>query len=376
MLDGSMHIAGNHARRATISKRPQKDDVKHLGAKGPVNKIDTLALKQAASEYFVEGLAEGTRRAYDSAKKRYVEFCRQGDMVPLPLTEDKSCYFAAYLAKQGLAPQTVTSYLAAIRHLQICAGLGAPVTAQWPRLHYTVRGIKRSGAGNPKKPRLPITPAILNGLCRVWSAGKVETGYDARLLWAACCLGYFGFLRAGEFTAASLSSPPGIRVSDVAVDSHESPSVLRVHLRKAKTDPFGKGVEIYLGKTGLPLCPVVALTNFMARRPPGLEDGPLLVWQDLTPLTKDRFVAKVRKALALLGIDQRSYSGHSFRIGAATTAAAAGVPAHLIKAMGRWSSEAYLIYIRETRESLSSVSGKIAQTSQVGTGTAGMPVVS
>lgn len=289
-----------------------------------------------------------------------MEFCKQYNLAPLPLTEDKSCYFAAYLARQGLASQTVTSYLAAIRHFQICAGLGAPTTDQWQRLHYTVRGIKRSRSDTPGRPRLPITPEILTGLCRVWSTGKVETAYDARLLWAACCLGYFGFLRSGEFTATNLSSPPAICVSDVAVDSHSSPSFLRVFLRRAKTDPFGKGVGIYLGKTGLPLCPVVAILNFLAQRPSG--PGPLLICQDQTPLTKDRFVSKVRRALTMLGIDQKLYSGHSFRIGAATTAAAAGVPAHLIKTMGRWSSEAYLLYIREPRDSLAAVSGKIART--------------
>ena len=42
------------------------------------------------------------------------------------------------------------------------------------------------------------------------------------------------------------------------------------------------------------------------------------------------------------GIDQINYASHSFRIGAATTAAAAGLPAWLIKTLGRWNSNAYL----------------------------------
>ena len=50
--------------------------------------------------------------------------------------------------------------------------------------------------------------------------------------------------------------PPSICASDLKVDSHQNPSIVRVHLRRAKTDPFGAGVSIYIGKTGTPLSPV------------------------------------------------------------------------------------------------------------------------
>ena len=46
----------------------------------------------------------------------------------------------------------------------------------------------------------------------------------------------------------------------------------------------------------------------------------------------------------------QSYSCHSVRIEAATTAAAEGFPAWLIKSLGRWSSEAYLTYVRCPQE--------------------------
>lgn len=65
------------------------------------------SLESASHKYFVGGLAEGTRRSYSSAQKRYVAFCTGQNLQPLPLEEGKSCLFATYLAEQGLSPQTV-----------------------------------------------------------------------------------------------------------------------------------------------------------------------------------------------------------------------------------------------------------------------------
>ena len=50
----------------------------------------------------------------------------------------------------------------------------------------------------------------------------------------------------------------------------------------------------------------------------------------------EKFVRKVRQALKAAGYDEEKYAGHSFRIGKATTAAAAGIEDYLIKSLGRW----------------------------------------
>ena len=52
-------------------------------------------------------------------------------------------------------------------------------------------------------------------------------------------------------------------------------------------------------------------------------------------LTRQRFVAAVRDALKVAGIECSKYCGHSFRIGAATTAATRGMEDALIKMLGR-----------------------------------------
>lgn len=294
--------------------------------------------------------------SYSSAQKRYLHFCDSYKIPPLPLSDTSLCLFAAFLAYQGLKQQSIKSYLAALRHLQVSAGLPAPDRSECPRLPYTLRGIQRSQS-LAKSQRLPITASVMRHLLSSWSVAGGDQ-YEARLLWAASCLAFFGFLRSGEFTLASQSAIPAIMANDVAVDSREHPSVVSVHLRRAKTDPFGRGVSLFLGRTGVDLCPVAALLNYLVRRPTG--EGPLFVHADGSPLLKQQFISSVRQALSAAGLDPARYSGHSFRIGAATTAAAAGVPDHLIKMLGRWESSAYLLYIQAPRESLAAISTQLA----------------
>ena len=72
-------------------------------------------------------------------------------------------------------------------------------------------------------------------------------------------------------------------------------------------------------------------------------------------LTRDRYVKAIRSALEAEGLQSNLYSGHSFRIGVATTAAAKGVSNVLIKTTGRWESSAYTLSVRTSRELLTDV---------------------
>ena len=88
------------------------------------------------------------------------------------------------------------------------------------------------------------------------------------------------------------------------------------------------------------------------------KPGPLFLWENGLPLTRDVFITWSRNNIARLGL-KGNYSGHSFRIGAATTAAAAGIPDHLIKTLERWLSNAYRIYIRTPPSILDGVGGQV-----------------
>ena len=63
------------------------------------------------------------------------------------------------------------------------------------------------------------------------------------------------------------------------------------------------------------------------------------------PLTHYVFVGTLKHCLRAIGVDPDLYSGHSFRRGGATFAHRLGVDPLLIKRMGDWSSDAYMLYV-------------------------------
>ena len=109
--------------------------------------------------------------------------------------------------------------------------------------------------------------------------------------------------------------------------------MLSILLRKSKTDPFGTGTYLYIERTGTVICPVSALLAYLAIR--SSSPGPLLIFQDGTPLSRQQLVAHQHSALARIGVDGANYAGHSFRIGAASTAARAGFSDTFIQTLGR-----------------------------------------
>ena len=155
---------------------------------------------------------------------------------------------------------------------------------------------------------------------------------------------FFGFLRCGEVVIPSdttFDAEAHLAYGDVRVNDVASPQFLEVCLKASKTDPFQLGVSVYLGRTNKSLCPVAAILDYMVVR--GSAAGPFFRFEDSKGLTRPRFVEAVHRALVMTGVDAQQYSGHSFQIGAVTTAAAKGVPDSLIKSLGRWQSAAYTL---------------------------------
>ena len=149
---------------------------------------------------------------------------------------------------------------------------------------------------------------------------------------------------------------------DVALDDLVNPTVVRVHIKPSKTDPFRQGVYVYLGATRNDLGPVAAVSAYLSVQ--GREPGPFFRFGSGTALTREALVKQLRSTLSQFDVDVSQYLGHSFHIGAVTTAAAVGLEDSLIKTLGRWQSTAYqlfFMYVRLPRERLASVSKRLSE---------------
>ena len=322
--------------------------------------------------YQLLALTNNTSKVYSQGAKTFLNFCLQYN-IPCshPIQEQLLLYFAAHCAyHMKLAASTINTYLFGIRDWCIGQGLPDPLKTIYGqpllRLDRVLRGIKKLHKAKTR-PRLPITVDILRMLIFFLSFSCFGK-QDDLMLSAVLTLAFYGFLRCGEFTVpsgAAYSPRRHLSMQDVVFyPSFYNPTYMTVHFKYSKTDPFGKGHVITLHVTNTLTCPVMAMKQYLETRTFDLY-GPLFLFADGSALTRCQFIRYLRFLLEKVGLQAELYAGHSFRIGAATTAAAAGLPDWLIQAMGRWSSECYKRYIRITNHSLHQACREMALVSHV-----------
>lgn len=280
--------------------------------------------------------------------------------VPLPTCEETLMLFTSYLAQQGLAHTTIKVYLSAVRNLHVSAGLHKEFSQQLtPRLEMVLQGIKKEYLKSAQhQTRLPITRSIMDKIRLVLH--ERADSYNNKLMWAACCMAFFGFLRCSEFTVPSQDGydpDSHLSLSDISVDSRTDPSMIRIHVKQSKTDPFRQGVHLCLGRTSNVICPISSLLPYLIIRKGA--PGPLFVMENGQYLTQQLFRAQLNSILQEAGLNVKHYNTHSFRIGAATSAHDSGISDANIQMLGRWKSDAYKLYIRTPREDLAKLSGQL-----------------
>jgi hypothetical protein len=261
---------------------------------------------------------------------------------------------------QELSYATCKKYLSSVR--SGCVDVGADLSGfKSPRLERVMRAIRKLDRGARRAPRLPIT---------VWILDKIfaRMGHDQSLQWcmakAAMAIGVYGLMRAGSFVHKSVEANILMR-GDVTWSSDRA----TIHLRQSKTDIYRRGVDVHIFKTGGTTCPFAALKAAWNRAPDKSPQAALLQSSMGLPYTYATLMKEIRLHMDTLGYSSTSFGTHSLRIGGATTLALLGVPAHIIRTIGRWRSLSYQLYTRVDIPTLARTAGSMAKPLSTGGGT-------
>ena len=280
-------------------------------------------------------VANSTRNIYATAMSSFQAFCSHDMVRPFPLSESTLTRYCSAVANR-LKYSSIKTYLAGIQFHATIRGFQQPISGM-RQLYYVLRGIRRAQALNAGRPaKQPITFVHLAILFDGFS-GQYSR-HDAAMLHSAMSLAFFGMLRVSEYTSSHAQSyvpEHTLLVEDVFLIE----STLHISLKKSKTDPFRVGSVVRLVQTNCRFCPVLAFRIFSYLR--GTRSGPLFIFENGSFLTRCRLSSMLQRVFPFANINT-----HSFRIGGASAASSAGIPDSSIRILGRWSSDAFLRYLR------------------------------
>ena len=201
-------------------------------------------------------LASSTQATYSSGVKRFLNFCMEQGVQPLPADKLTLVYFAVALSRNLTTP-TIKVYLSAVGSFHRRQGFKDP-THHNPQLKMVLRGTQRANIDRRSHPRQPITRAILHRVLHQVRHSHKLCKQDKHMLTAAFLLAFFGFLRVSEFTIPSRS-----KFNPRTHPTKDSVACKRKYftftIKASKTDQLHQGHKIYILHSNVKFCPVSAM---------------------------------------------------------------------------------------------------------------------
>ena len=320
-------------------------------------------------ELYSYGLAKGTWSSYNTAAGLLAKCCEEkGLKKELPVEEGTVLAFIHWLAyKRGNKATTIDTYLSGIRQLHVERGLPTD-SIRTERVTTIIKGLKNKNLAEDRKNKIekrkPITTDILTTLKKRLSESELA-GRDQRLVWTVSSLLFHGAFRIHELLCkVSGSFDPDFTLlgEDVKLVRKGGEEVLQIKIKAPKEDKAGKSIIVDVFETGTELCPIRAYKKWSKFRVESKEQ-PMFRLGSGIPLTGKKFNEIVRRCLKgeVEGMEGL-LSSHSFRAGTASMMAAIGYSDEEIKAVGRWSSRAFMEYIKLPRTQRAEIARRIGKS--------------
>ena len=285
--------------------------------------------------------APSTHAAYRQGLVAFEDFCTKNNYeCKYPIKSDLIAPFVAHLSLSGKAFSTAKTYLAALSAKHKLNNWCDPTDS------FLIKKLMQGFACSApsKDVRYPITLQRLQKIVQILPI-ICSNSFEVLLFKTSFILAFFGFFRISELLGQCTSlkgARSAVQVSDVKVSVKE----VTIKLHGSKCDQRKKGEKVIIKREYLhtDVCPVLATSEFLKVRPKSPKC--FLVHMNGKQLTQYQFQAILKKAATNLGWPLQNYSSHSFRIGAATTAAMSGDSLETIMKRGRWKSTTANNYIR------------------------------
>jgi hypothetical protein len=277
-------------------------------------------------------LDPSTIHGYAVGARDYIRFCLQHNLPldPTPLT------LARYIAYTSQFIASGPGYLTGVRHYLQDLFPDFDAARAHPLVKSTIRGSRKVRA-DPVNRKLPLRTSHLLAFLYVAIHSR---SYDDLLFITILACAFYGCHRIGELVPASgpLFDWRKIIKRDTL---HFWGNRVQYRLPFHKGDPFFRGTDILF--TPQEIADPVTLLKIFTQIRDRLHGArsPLFLRENGKHPTRAWFE---KKFFILM---DHSYGGQSARAGGATFYAGLGISEDVLQAIGRWSSAAWKIYIRE-----------------------------
>ncbi|KAF4650883.1 hypothetical protein FOL47_000799 [Perkinsus chesapeaki] len=278
-------------------------------------------------------LAPTTRRTYTSAEKlfRDVLFGEHMGMAEIyPMTAEMLLTFVYVLDKVGYPYSTIRTYVSGLKTQNLERGYEL-TSIEGELIKRGMTAVRKKQPPGADRSGAKETVSVAQARAAIVRDSQLRQGHSSLAVALRLCL--FGLLRCRECLA--------LRCLDVYFEQVGLWDVVRLTVRRSKTDQYAAGVVLRLGcaapNTGRPclepLCPVHSLYAFMCdgfRRKALTRDGYLF-----GDLAYTSFLRGVKEAFGRQAAG--NYGTHSLRRSGSRWMWLAGVSNFEISQFGRWS---------------------------------------
>ena len=279
-----------------------------------------------------------TLNCYGSALNSYLSFVRLHNL-PVEPTPDTLSFFIVFMSHH-IEPRSVSSYLSGICQQLEPYFEHVRRSRHSPLVERTMKGCLRLFSS----PTVRKRALTLSDLILVLSALAHSTAHDDLLFKAILLTGFFALMRLGELTFPNTRKLRNWRKVTKRSSVIVSADQYEFHLPSHKADQFFEGNRIIVKQEQYEdIDPLLCFIEYLSSRDRAFPlSSPLWLTSKGTVPTRDFFISRLNRFF------DNDIAGQSMRAGGATSLAEHGVPPSLIQLIGRWSSDAFFIYIRKS----------------------------